>query len=102
MALRFQKKVEDFICEKCGKEVKGNGFTNHCPACLWSKHVDVNPGDRQATCGGMMEPINFMSERTGYCIIHRCKLCGFERKNQLTDQDDFDVALKVAGRPIQD
>ena len=28
--------------------MKGNGYTNHCPKCLWSKHVDINPGDRGA------------------------------------------------------
>lgn len=36
----FTRVIEDFICENCGTEVKGNGYTNHCPKCLWSKHVD--------------------------------------------------------------
>ena len=102
MSSKFQKKVEDFTCEHCHKEVKGDGFTNHCPHCLWSKHVDVNPGDRQSTCGGVMQPINFMSERTGYSLIHRCMKCGHEKKNQLSDKDDFDAAVKFAGRPILD
>jgi hypothetical protein len=31
-------------------------YRNHCPACLWSKHVDVQPGDRAATCRGLMRP----------------------------------------------
>lgn len=42
----FTKTVEDFICAHCGTHVRGNGYTNHCPECLWSKHVDNNPGDR--------------------------------------------------------
>jgi len=50
---KFQKKKEDFKCEKCGREVIGTGYTNHCPDCLWSKHVDVNPGDRQSKCLGL-------------------------------------------------
>ena len=54
---KFQRKKEDFICENCNKKVKGDGYTNHCPACLWSKHVDINPGDRLAECKGMMKPI---------------------------------------------
>ena len=54
---KFQRTIEDFTCEQCNFAVKGNGYTNHCPKCLWSKHVDVNPGDRAATCGGLMEPI---------------------------------------------
>ena len=51
---KFIKVKEDFVCEHCGAEVKGDGYTNHCPKCLWSKHVDVHPGDRAAECGGMM------------------------------------------------
>jgi len=29
---KFQRNKEDFICEKCGLEVEGNGYTNHCIA----------------------------------------------------------------------
>ncbi|MFN2146641.1 MAG: RNHCP domain-containing protein, partial [Anaerolineales bacterium] len=36
---KFQRRIEYFICEHCGAEVSGVGFTNHCPVCLWSKHV---------------------------------------------------------------
>jgi hypothetical protein len=57
MSTVFKKTKEDFVCEHCGKPVVGNGYTNHCPECLWSKHVDVNPGDRAATCLGLMEPV---------------------------------------------
>jgi len=55
---RFQKRIEDFVCERCGAFVKGTGYTDHCPECLWSKHVDVNPGDREAECGGLMEHVD--------------------------------------------
>ena len=54
----FTKTVEDFNCAHCGAVVHGNGYTNHCPHCLYSRHVDNNPGDRLATCGGMMRPIS--------------------------------------------
>jgi hypothetical protein len=54
----FTKTVEDFVCEHCGEKVVGDGYTNHCPKCLWSKHVDINPGDRASECQGMMKPIN--------------------------------------------
>ncbi|MFA6992594.1 MAG: RNHCP domain-containing protein, partial [Candidatus Gracilibacteria bacterium] len=42
MPKRFSRTIEDFVCEKCGAKVKGDGYTNHCPKCLWSKHVDIN------------------------------------------------------------
>ena len=39
-----------------GKKVEPLGYTsrNHCPFCLWSLHVDENPGDRACECGGEM------------------------------------------------
>ncbi|MEK7158524.1 MAG: RNHCP domain-containing protein, partial [Patescibacteria group bacterium] len=46
MSRTFQRRVEDFTCESCGAQVTGDGYTNHCPQCLVSKHVDVYPGDR--------------------------------------------------------
>lgn len=96
MSRTFQKKVEDFICEHCGYKVEGNGFTNHCPRCLWSKHVDINPGDRAATCGGMMEPIMVEVEKQEYILTHQCQKCGYTKRNKVSPDDDFDVVTTVA------
>lgn len=93
---KFQKNKEDFVCEHCGHEVKGNGYTNHCPACLWSKHVDVNPGDRAATCGGMMKPIRVELEKQEYIITHECVKCGHSKRNKMAEDDDFDVITLIA------
>ncbi len=54
---RFQRRIENFTCGNCGAEIVGGGYTDHCPFCLFSKHVDVNPGDRNAKCGGVMKPV---------------------------------------------
>ena len=72
MTKKFQRTKEDFTCEKCNLVVNGSGYTNHCPRCLWSKHVDVNPGDRQATCQGFMEPMGVELKGGEYTILHRC------------------------------
>ena len=56
---KFTKRKENFICENCGHFVVGNGFTNHCPNCFFSKHVDINPGDRLCSCNGLMKPIEY-------------------------------------------
>ncbi len=96
MAKKFTRKIEDFVCEHCGQEVKGDGYTNHCPKCLWSKHVDVNPGDRLATCGGMMRPIAGEKDGTKMMIRHKCQKCGFERRNSLDEKDDFDAFVKIS------
>lgn len=92
---KFQKKVENFVCEHCGIAVKGNGYTNHCPRCLWSKHVDVNPGDREEVCGGMMRPFKVEVEKQKYVIVHRCEKCGTEKRNKAAVEDDFDAILKL-------
>lgn len=83
---RFQRKIEDFACENCEREVKGNGYTNHCPDCLWSKHVDENPGDRKSECGGLMKPESILFERKTV-ILHRCTKCDLEKRNKVSDDD---------------
>ena len=93
---KFQRTVEDFVCENCGYEVVGTGYTNHCPKCLWSKHVDVHPGDRAAVCGGMMEPVRVEGASPEYAIVQRCVICGHERKNAAAPEDDTDAVIAVA------
>jgi len=93
---KFQKKIEDFVCEKCGTKNIGNGFTNHCFKCLWSKHVDINPGDRAESCGGMMEPIKIDFEKGEYVINYKCVKCGVEKRKKIENNDNFDVAVSIA------
>lgn len=94
--MTFIRNVEDFVCEKCGKSVKGNGYTNHCPKCLWSKHVDVEPGDRAASCGALMEPVRIEGASQSYSIVHRCTGCGAEHANKTVAEDDEIALLSVA------
>lgn len=50
-----------FTCKNCGwlvmPEGAGSDHRNHCPNCLSSLHVDIEPGDRRSDCGGIMEPV---------------------------------------------
>ncbi|HKJ27418.1 MAG TPA: RNHCP domain-containing protein [Anaerolineales bacterium] len=93
---KFQRNIEDFICEQCGHAVTGTGFTNHCPACLWSKHVDIHPGDRAEACGGLMEPIAVSQKKGHYRIQFRCVKCKTERWNKSAPEDDFETLLAIA------
>jgi RNHCP domain len=93
---KFQRRIEDFKCEHCGALVHGGGFTNHCPVCLWSMHVDINPGDRAEPCQGLMEPIAVERKRDEYRIKFRCRRCGQERWNKAAPEDDFEVLLQIA------
>ena len=88
---KFQRTIEDFVCEKCEEKVKGSGYTNHCSKCLWSKHVDINPGDRAEDCGGMMKPIGYNKIGGKEKIIHQCHKCGFEKSNKIEKEDNIDV-----------
>ncbi len=94
--MTFKKNVENFVCEKCGEANVGNGFTNHCRKCLWSKHVDIDPGDRKETCGGMMEPVEVEIRNKEYRVKQRCQKCGFERWAPVTKEDNFEEILSIS------
>ncbi len=98
---RFTRTIEDFECAHCGMSVAGNGFTNHCPGCLWSKHVDNNPGDRSSECGGLMRPIGAIIQGGGdqIVIIQRCESCGITKRNRVAKADDMDVIIAVSSIP---
>jgi predicted RNA-binding Zn-ribbon protein involved in translation (DUF1610 family) len=96
MSLNFTRKIEDFICTNCATKVKGTGYTNHCPKCLWSRHVDVNPGDRAADCGGMMAPMDIEIKSGEYIISHECIKCGHEKKNKTVEADDMDKIIEIS------
>ena len=100
---RFKKNDEGFICKNCGKEVLPLGYTsrNHCPFCLCSLHVDINPGDRANSCGGILRPIQTLPDaKRGYIIIHRCDKCGATVRNRAAHEskvqpDDSDLLIKL-------
>ena len=94
---RFTRVQEDFTCARCGTTVQGDGYTDHCTHCLWSLHVDIHPGDRLATCGGLMKPVGVESGRRGWIIGYRCERCGHERRNRTSSSDEFDAVLRLAG-----
>lgn len=95
MKKKFQRKIENFICKNCGAKVIGDGYTNHCPLCLWSKHVDINPGDRASNCQGLMEPIALENKNGEQVIVHRCIKCGFQKRNKVAKNDSFNDLLNI-------
>ncbi|MDP2586916.1 MAG: RNHCP domain-containing protein [Candidatus Komeilibacteria bacterium] len=96
MSLKFKRTKEDFDCENCQSHVKGDGYTNHCPSCLYSKHVDNNPGDRAAVCGGLMKPVGLDLEKEVYKIRHCCVRCGVIRRNKAVPGDDFNKLIELS------
>jgi ribosomal protein L40E len=90
---KFQRRIEDFTCEHCGAKVAGSGYTNHCPKCLWSKHVDVNPGDRAEPCGGMMKPTAVEGTTPHYRLVQVCERCGATRRVNVAEEDNMEAIL---------
>jgi len=94
--MTFFKKEEDFVCKVCGTKVKGTGYTNHCPNCLFSLHVDeISPGDRLSSCKGLMEPIKAEIENGEYTLTHKCQICKKVIKNKTSPEDNFEEILKL-------
>ena len=95
---RFNELDEGFICESCGKEVEPLGYTSrdHCPHCLYSKHVDINPGDRENTCKGLLKPICIEKYKDTYKIIYKCEKCKQEHKNIIAKDDDMESIINIS------
>ncbi len=95
---RFRKNDNGFTCASCGKEVQPLGYTsrNHCPYCLHSLHVDINPGDRASDCGGLLEPVQALPDvKKGYIIVSKCVKCGAIRRNKSANDDDMSLIIKL-------
>ncbi len=96
---KFNMINEDFTCENCGMKVHKSSYTarDHCPYCLYSKHVDINPGDRNNTCQGLLKPISIEKFKDSYKIVYTCLKCGETHKNIMEKEDDMEkiIALSV-------
>lgn len=99
---RYKESSEEvFKCKHCRRFVcappSGGRHRNHCPFCLYSRHVDDRkPGDRMSTCGCVMQPSGYFQRPNGeYVIVHTCLGCGFERFNRIAADDDFDLVLSL-------
>ena len=99
-----QLKEEVFLCRHCHTPVfthpliSGVQNRNHCPYCLWSRHVDhAKAGDRLSACKANMEPIGLTVKRSfnkygkmrlgELMLIHRCNECGKLSINRIAADD---------------
>jgi hypothetical protein len=98
----------DFRCKHCKNFVStdpslsGVNNRNHCPYCLWSRHMDwQTPGDRLSACNGCMKPIGLTLKRINkkygraqgeLMLIHVCEECSRVSINR-TAADDMAQAI---------
>lgn len=109
---RRATETEEFKCGHCktfvGPPLSGGRHRNHCPLCLYSKHVDRTPGDRRNDCRSLMEPIGTAFRRNGeQVIVHRCLGCGEVRYCRAAADDHPLVCMRLPpmplpGRPAQE
>lgn len=95
---RFKMRDENFTCENCGHNVEKLNYTarDHCPNCLYSKHVDINPGDRANQCQGLLIPISIEKFKNTYKIIYKCQKCHQIHKNIMANDDNYDKIIELS------
>jgi hypothetical protein len=97
---------DSFRCRHCRLDVPlsapGTQHRNHCPNCLWSRHVDDDvPGDRAAECSGSMEPIGVSVRDDGeWALVHRCAACGTVHVNRIAGDDNPLMLMRLAVKPL--
>lgn len=102
----------DFKCAHCHYHVTANSqFSgvvnrNHCPYCLWSKHLDLyRAGDRLSACKMPMMPVGLTTKRTNkkyfpqnqgeLMLIHRCSGCGSLSINRIAADDNTELLYQI-------
>ncbi len=111
----------DFDCCHCGRRVSadrlfsGVNHRNHCPYCLWSRHVDLHEaGDRLCACKGPMRPVGLAFKRLHkkyacaqggeLMLVHLCADCGQVSLNRVAADDSpamlWDVFQASLAQPL--
>ena len=101
-----RRRTSSFRCGHCRLDVPtdapGTTHRNHCPTCLWSRHLDDDtPGDRDADCGSLMEPIGITVRGDGeWVLVHRCTGCDEVHLNRTAGDDNPLALLRLAVLPL--
>ncbi len=98
---KFTVRNEEFICEHCGEKVGELSYSSrdHCPYCLYSKHVDINPGDRSNPCHGMLVPKKIEKFKKTFKIVYKCDKCKEAHKNIIANDDNIDLIIELSKNP---
>jgi len=102
----------DFTCQHCHSYVSAAAWLsgvqnrNHCPYCLWSRHLDLfESGDRLAACKAPMRPIGLTLKRNRnkyarvasgeLMLVHLCTDCERLSINRIAADDVPEAILEV-------
>jgi hypothetical protein len=94
---------DGFLCKHCNTYITSASFPsgvknrNHCPCCLWSRHMDWREaGDRLSACKALMKPIGLTVKTTSkkygsgwgeLMLIHLCTECESLSINRIAADD---------------
>jgi hypothetical protein len=108
---------DGFMCSHCHHFVSsetclsGVRNRNHCPYCLWSRHLDLYAsGDRLSACKAPMQPIGLTSKvtpkkygsaRGELMLIHLCTECGALSINRIAADDDSQTVITIFEASLQ-
>jgi hypothetical protein len=98
---RVESRNGEFRCKECktivGVPISGGRHRNHCPLCLYSRHVDRStPGDRVSDCRSMMRPVGLCTRRDGeQMLVHECLGCGVIRHNRVAADDNVVATMRL-------
>lgn len=104
--------AQDFTCGHCRfpvttlRRLAGVLNRNHCPFCLWSRHLDLyRPGDRLSACKAPMRPVGLTlkqarkrygrEDQGELMLIHICTDCGKVSINRIAADDDSEQILAI-------
>lgn len=102
----------DFKCAHChtlissAHVLSGVNNRNHCPYCLWSRHLDLFvAGDRLSACKAPMKPVGLTLKngrnkyqrdlRGELMLIHECVECRALSINRIAADDDSETIIAV-------
>ncbi len=69
---------------------------DHCNFCLYSKHVDIMPGDRLNSCKGILKPIDIEKFNNSFKIVYKCLKCQDIKKNIMAIDDNYDLIVALS------
>lgn len=110
--LYHHSKYTGFHCVNClfyvstDPVIAGVQNRNHCPYCLWSRHLDLfEAGDRLSVCKAKMQPVGLSIKQTRkkyglaslgeLLLIHRCVECGKVSMNRIAADDDAALIYEI-------
>jgi len=108
----------DFYCCNCSQWVPfthsmGTRHRNHCPFCLWSKHVDDHiSGDRASKCQANMKPIGLTFKHEGadkygrprqgeIMVVHECTACDEISINRIAADDSPEAIIGIFRQSLE-